>query len=62
MGDVGSAEVSQLVPKYRWDITKVASCMGQFLQVRASDVFGLVFGLVKAVAVVHLEHPKLTFA
>jgi len=25
--------VSQLVPKYRWDITKVASCMGQFLQV-----------------------------
>ncbi|CAL1140129.1 unnamed protein product [Cladocopium goreaui] len=25
--------VSQLVPKYRWDISKVASCMGQFLQV-----------------------------
>lgn len=27
-------KVSQLVPKYRWDFTKVASCMGQFLQVR----------------------------
>jgi hypothetical protein len=28
------AKVSQLVPKHRWDATKVASCMGQFLQVR----------------------------
>jgi hypothetical protein len=31
--------VSQLVPKYRWDITKVASCMGQFLQVRFIGMF-----------------------
>eukprot|EP00435_Cladocopium_sp_Y103_P073873 s113_g45.t1 len=30
--------VSQLVPKHRWDATKVASCMGQFLQVGFSTM------------------------
>lgn len=29
---VHGTKVSQLVPKHRWDLTKVASCMGQFLQ------------------------------
>ena len=36
--------VSQLIPKHRWDLTKVLSCMGQFLQVRFARV-GLFNGL-----------------
>ena len=30
--------VSQLVPKYRWDLTKTFACMGQFLQVGFSTM------------------------
>ncbi|CAL1166478.1 unnamed protein product [Cladocopium goreaui] len=30
--------VSQLVPRHRWDATKVASCMGQFMQVGFSTM------------------------
>ena len=53
------AKVSQLVPKHSWDATKVASCMGQFLQVRCSDAFLSVVGLATLLCWVLVSHQHL---
>ena len=53
------------MPKYRWDITKVASCMGQFLQVRFIGMFNRVcepcyrssLGASQANICIHLRLP-----